>query len=462
MMNSRRYLRSSISQMIASALALTSMTAFAGNTVTGTYAVVSGGDQNTASAQYSAVGGGEYNQSTQGWAVVGGGSQNYAAGEESTVAGGGENYASALFATIGGGGTNGAYGQSSTISGGGVNSTYGQYSSIPGGVGNQAGGDYSFAAGNQAHVRNSSEVGGSNTTGDQGTFTWADSYQVSQNESGPACPNYPVQPTCTIVAVPTYASTGPNEFLVRANGGFALNDVPINSRVAMTIEATAANPGYADVFLHQANLETGILLGVGDATSASNNDAAFYVDQYNGSSQKRRMSIDGGGNVTVSAQAYKPGGGSWAASSDGRLKKNVQPLSHALDRLLALRGVTFEYAQPDANMHPAGTFTGFIAQEVQPAFPSWIGHDAQGYLTVGPQGFEALTVEALRQIKNEDDTRIAKLESDNAQLRERIAQQLETQQHAVVELQRQVAVLTKALDGQSAVVAGSSTEGFGH
>jgi hypothetical protein len=57
---------------------------------------------------------------------------------------------------------------------------------------------------------------------------------------------------------------------------------------------------------------------------------------------------------------------------DGRLKKNVVPLEHALDRLLALRGVSFEYAQPDATLRPPGVHIGFIAQEVQPVFPRWV------------------------------------------------------------------------------------------
>ena len=461
-MSQRYFLRSSISLAIASIFSLASTVVFAGNTVTGSYAVAAGGDQNTAGGNYAAIGGGQYNSATAGWSVVGGGYYNFATSQTATVSGGMENYASANWATVAGGTLNSAAGTGSTVSGGRVNNAYGMDAVVPGGIGNQAGGDDSFAAGNNAHVRKSSEVGGSNTTGDQGTFIWADSYAVSQNLSGPACPNYPLTPTCTVVQVPTYTSTGANEFLVRANGGFALNDVPVNSKVAMTIQAPLSNPGYADVFMHQSGSASGILLGVGDATSSSSNNAAFYVDQYNGSAQTRRMSIDGGGNFIVSAQAYKPGGGSWAASSDGRLKKNVQPLSRALDRLLALRGVTFEYAQPDASMHPAGTFTGFIAQEVQRTFPNWIGHDAQGYLTVGPQGFEALTVEALRQIKDEDGARIAKLESDNAQLREQLVAQLKTQERDMAELQKQVAILTRALGDKSALAAVSAVGKTGY
>src|SRR5262249_32294101 len=150
-------------------------------------------------------------------------------------------------------------------------------------------------------------------------------------------------------AVP-FTSSGPNQFLVRATGGFGLNTTPVNSNVAMTIAATSGNPGYASIFLRQANSDNGVLVSSGDASTGMTNtanNAAFYVDQYNGSGHTRRLSLDASGNMIVTAQAYKPGGGSWAASSDVRLKKNIKPLGNALDRLLELHGVTFEYSHPD-------------------------------------------------------------------------------------------------------------------
>jgi len=260
------------------------------------------------------------------------------------------------------------------------------------------------------------------------------------------------------IAVPpssVYSSSGPNQFLVRANGGFALNTTPVNANVAMTIAAPASNPGYASIFLRQSNSDNGVLVSSGDASTGltnSANNAAFYVDQYNGSGHTRRLSLDAAGNLVVTAQAYKPGGGSWAASSDARLKTNVQPLDHALDRLLALRGVTFEYTHPDHGMHPVGTFTGFIAQEVEPNFPNWIDRDEKGYMTVGPQGFEALTVEALRTLETEN----AALMLDNKTLHEQLAQQ-EKLATDVAELRQQVAALA-SMNMHGAVVSPSSHE----
>jgi hypothetical protein len=88
---------------------------------------------------------------------------------------------------------------------------------------------------------------------------------------------------------------------------------------------------------------------------------------------------------------------------------------------MELRGVTFRYTDPDEAGRPAGIHNGLIAQEVQQAFPQWVGTDSDGNLTVGSQGFEAIVVEALRDLRTEKDVEIEALALENAQLRERLA-----------------------------------------
>lgn len=122
---------------------------------------------------------------------------------------------------------------------------------------------------------------------------------------------------------------------------------------------------------------------------------------------------DFGLNIT-GGDAGKPGGGSWANTSDVRLKKDIRDLDGALDTLLALRGVTYEYKDPEAIGELDGVRTGFIAQEVEDVIPDWVWTAADGYKRVTIRGFEAMTVEALRELKSENDelrSRIAALES---------------------------------------------------
>ena len=103
----------------------------------------------------------------------------------------------------------------------------------------------------------------------------------------------------------------------------------------------------------------------------------------------------------VNGSAGKPGGGSWSVSSDRRLKQNVRDLEGALERLLELRGVTYEYRDPAAIGELPGRRTGMVAQEVQAVFPDWVEPRADGYLSITCRGFEALAIEALRDLRDE-------------------------------------------------------------
>src|SRR5687768_5367909 len=58
--------------------------------------------------------------------------------------------------------------------------------------------------------------------------------------------------------------------------------------------------------------------------------------------------------------------------SDVRLKRNVSTLEGSLDKLLKLRGVTFEWKDPAKHVGRFGVQTGFIAQEVEKVFPDWV------------------------------------------------------------------------------------------
>ena len=110
--------------------------------------------------------------------------------------------------------------------------------------------------------------------------------------------------------------------------------------------------------------------------------------------------------LEVNGSAGKPGGGSWSSSSDRRLKKNVADLEGALDTLLALRGVTFEYKDPASINELEGTRTGFIAQEVEEVLPDWVSEKPDGMKMVTVRGFEALAVEALRELHAEKDAEL--------------------------------------------------------
>jgi len=136
------------------------------------------------------------------------------------------------------------------------------------------------------------------------------------------------------------------------------------------------------------------------------------------------IGADPGAFTLVSnGDAAKPGGGSWSNFSDARLKRDIEPMAPGmLDRVLSLRGHTFEYVDKavEKRLGLPGRQMGLIAQEVQAVFPEWVDADDEGYLYVTERSQTAIMVEALRELRAEKDAAIASLHSENEELRQRL------------------------------------------
>ena len=180
------------------------------------------------------------------------------------------------------------------------------------------------------------------------------------------------------------------------------------------------------LLIHTPSAETGITMGRVNRADIRFDDSTLKFLSGGGrlpSGIDHGMAIALSGNVGIGTitpnfklevvgSAGKPGGGSWSNTSDARLKKNIQPLSGALDKLLALRGVNFEYIDPAAIHELAGERTGLIAQEVEKVMPDWVETGADGYKRVTVRGLEALVVEALRDLRQEQEDQVAKLRKE--------------------------------------------------
>ena len=69
-----------------------------------------------------------------------------------------------------------------------------------------------------------------------------------------------------------------------------------------------------------------------------------------------------------SAAAYKPGGGTWSATSDARVKSNIAPITDASSRIMSLKPASFDYRVPEAHEGRVSD-RGFIAQEFEEVYP---------------------------------------------------------------------------------------------
>ena len=183
------------------------------------------GNANIVRGNFGTIGGGFGNQACMS-STIGGGGNNTAMSFWSTIGGGSGNTADNT-ATVAGGENNTASGSASTIAGGTENTANAFFSTVAGGHNNRAGGKYSFAAGYRARVRDAAQSGDSN--GDEGTFVWNDRSQVTGLDGSDA---------------DNFTSTGPNQFLIRANGGVGIGTNSPDTNTPLTLQARS---GFNDV-----------------------------------------------------------------------------------------------------------------------------------------------------------------------------------------------------------------------
>ena len=100
-------------------------------------------------------------------------------------------------------------------------------------------------------------------------------------------------------------------------------------------------------------------------------------------------------NLHVSGTAG--GESSWQISSDERLKKEIAPISSALEKILSLRGVSFRWKKddfPERNFK-SSTQIGLIAQEVERIFPELVNGDE--YKSISYANLVAPLIEAIKE-----------------------------------------------------------------
>lgn len=89
--------------------------------------------------------------------------------------------------------------------------------------------------------------------------------------------------------------------------------------------------------------------------------------------------------------------GTYLYNSDARLKKNVRTVDDALDRVLQLRGVTYQWKRPEHDT-PSGDQIGLIAQEVERVFPEAVITDpSSGLKSVSYGNLVSPLIEAIKQ-----------------------------------------------------------------
>jgi hypothetical protein len=271
---------------------------------------------NSVTADFATVGGGLLNTASGGGAIVAGGLNNIGAATVSTVSGGSGNWSYAAYGTIGGGNANiiwGGNSDSSTIGGGENNQIQGYQATIPGGVNNFATNN-SFAAGVNAKAYH------------PGAFVWADRSGLD------------------------FASTGTNQFLIRAIGGVGINtNNPAGA--ALNVNGTVTATGFSgsgagltglNAAQISGTLPSAALSGTYSSVVTFNNAANSFTGNGSGLSSLNAASLSGAvpsaaltvvpaanltGAVPPATLTSVPAGNLTGSIADARLSANVALLT---------------------------------------------------------------------------------------------------------------------------------------
>lgn len=188
---------------------------------------------------------------------------------------------------------------------------------------------------------------------------------------------------------------------------------------------------------------------IGGAYLAAPNGSYFYTERFDSDfdffqaagSTKRAVSIHGAngaqaplevygnngsfllglrvtsdGNIATNGNGFKPGGGSWAATSDARLKNIDGDYDQGLESIIKLKPVRFHYKKDNPRNEPSEKeYVGLIAQDAQKHFPEAVFTSSKDeYLSLDTTPIMFAVINAIKDLKSENDKLRADLEAYKA------------------------------------------------
>lgn len=175
---------------------------------------------------------------------------------------------------------------------------------------------------------------------------------------------------------------------------------------ASVLHLNGNSSNFALTFTNQANTAG----RRGYRIAFDNDRLTFQQADDSGNFAANQMAIDQAtGNVGIGTSAPPShklevngsvaGVGPYQDISDARYKKNIFTLTGALDKILRLRGVSYDWRReenPAINFN-SGRQVGFIAQEVEKVLPEAVTKDEKGSYRLAYSAVVPLLVEAIKQ-----------------------------------------------------------------
>jgi hypothetical protein len=142
--------------------------------------------------------------------------------------------------------------------------------------------------------------------------------------------------------------------------------------------------------------------------------ADFLFINNGGSTASLRLNSTGSAVVSAGANSCTySSGASWSCSSDERLKTEIHPIKDALDKLALINGVSYHWRAADK---AKGEHLGVIAQDIEKVFPQVVSRDNRGYRAVDYSALVAPLIEAVKELKADNDNLRANIDTLNERL----------------------------------------------
>lgn len=207
----------------------------------------------------------------------------------------------------------------------------------------------------------------------------------------------------------------------------------------LTIEADSDNSNEGDnpiiYFRQDGNLVNGFIGIEGNAgqrSSGTNSNSIIMGTEENNAdvqfitSDAVRMTIERGGQIGIgttnpSYDLHVNGRIRSAGineTSDQRLKKNRAPIGSALEKVMQLQGVSYEWRAdeyPDMKFE-GGLQYGLIAQELEKVIPELVDTDKEGWKSIEYAHLVPFLIEALKEQQEIIETQKVQIESQDARL----------------------------------------------
>ena len=210
-----------------------------------------------------------------------------------------------------------------------------------------------------------------------------------------------------LVVQDTNRST-PQSFYVDNYGSVGVGTIPVGGGAALTVLGTASA---SNVLANNVWVNS---VGSGFSAPAVNAVALYTANsevlRVNASgnvgigttSPQYKLDVTGNanvtGNVTVNGAISATGDIIAFATSDARLKLNVEPITSALDKIDSIYGVEYDWNTELQSIH-SGHDVGVLAQEIEAILPEAVVTREDGYKAVRYEKIIPLLIQAIKELK---------------------------------------------------------------